>query len=155
MYIGQMTRKRGAEKRKFKYNPNVKGNYHWTYVMRYPNATKRKKIAEGMELAIKKKKYIKYSNGSKSTKVYDYVKTLKWNIGKIAKKTYTNCCVLASVACRYAGIATPKKSSSLTLHKKWTKYGFKRIKYKKGMKLYRGDILVCTTKYHPHTAVVL
>lgn len=147
MYIGEIVHK-GVRKRKFKYKPNTYSG--WNYVMRAPK-DKRELIAQGMELAIKNKSKIKYDNGSKSGRLYDDTKP-KFDF-RLTKKTYTNCSALASVCCRYAGIKTPKKSSSLTLHKKWT--GFKRIKYKQGMKLYRGDVLVRCKYPSPHTAVVL
>lgn len=155
MYIGQITTKKGVHKRKFAYSKKAGSAYHWTYVKRAINTKKRKLIAEGMEQAIAKKKYIKYDNGDKSTKMFDDLKPLKFNISKLAKKTYVNCCNLASICCRYAGISTPRKSSSLTLHNKWSDKDFKRLPYKEGMKLSKGDVLISTTTPKPHTAVVL
>lgn len=150
MRIIQMTRK-CVGTRKFPYNADKTKSYHWTYVLRHP---KGDKIAEGMELALKTKSKIKYDNGSKSTQLYTIMKPLKWDMSKLTKTAYVNCCVIVSIACRYAGIKTPKKCSSRTMYKQWKKYGFEIIPYKKGMKLKRGDILTCTTQEHPHTAVV-
>lgn len=149
--IIQLTSK-GVNKRSTPYNTNEGSAYHWTYVMRYPNTEVRELIAEGMEHALSAKAMIGYDNGSKSTKLFTDTKP-HYDCKRLKKKSYANCCNLVSVACRYAGIKTPKSLNSLTLHKTLTNYGFKRIKFEKGMKLYRGDILVSSTRPKPHTAV--
>lgn len=156
MYIGNITSKRGVHKRKFKYSAQTGSAWHWTYVIRAKNADKRKLIAKGMENAIANSKLIKYSNASKkNTALYNAVKPYKFDCRKLKKKTTVNCSALASICARYAGYKTPRRSSSLTIHKTWKDKGFKVLKYKKGMKLYRGDVLISTTRPSPHTAVVL
>lgn len=154
-YIAQAVRK-GIKKRTFPYSKKKGKAYHWTYVLRAKDKDKRELIAKGMERAVRCKK-IKYSNeSSRNAALFDAVKKYKFDCMKLKKTTTTNCCNLASVACRYAGIKTPRKSSSRTLPTKWKKYGFTVYKYKKGKtKLRRGDILVATIKPKVHTAVYL
>ncbi len=153
--IAQAIRK-GIQTRKFIYSKKSSSAYHWTYVLRAEQVEKRHRIALGMLLAVKCKK-IRYSNSTEGrSKLYDAVKPYRFNCMKLKKKTTTNCCNLVSVACRYAGIKTPKRSNSRTLPKEWKKYGFKVYRYKHGKtKLKRGDILVSTTMPCVHTAVYL
>lgn len=155
-YIAQAIKK-GIQKRKMVYSSKKGHAYHWTYVLRAKDPEKRELIASDMERAVKKAKYIKYSNTSKSNaKLYDSVKGKKFNCSKVKKRTYTNCCNLASVACNYAGIKTPRKNNSRTVVTKWAPLGFQVIKYKhKKTKLKRGDILVASQKPKPHVAVYL
>lgn len=154
-YMAQAIRK-GIRKQKFKYAKTSGKAYHWTYVLRAKDPKKRDLIAKGIERAVKCGK-IKYSNeSSRNAALFDAVKNKKFDCLKLTKTTTTNCCNLASVACRYAGIKTPRKSSARTLPQKWEKYGFKVIKYKPGKtKLYRGDILDATQAPKVHTAVYL
>lgn len=154
-YIAQAIRK-GIQKRKLPYSKKKGHAYHWTYVLRAEDESKREKIAKGMEKAVKCKK-ITYSNKSdKNAALFDLAKKVGFDCMKLKKKTTTNCCNLVSVACNYAGIKTPRKSSARTMASKWKKYGFKVIKYKhKKTKLKRGDILVASQKPKVHTAVYL
>lgn len=149
--------KKGVNIRKFPYSKKKGHAYHWTYVLRAKTPEQREKIAQDMERAYKKRKYIKYSNtAKKNAKLYDSVKKKKFNCSKVKKRTYTNCCNLASVACNYAGIKTPRKSSATTIPSKWKKYGFEVIPYEHGKtKLLRGDILDANIKPSVHTAVYL
>ena len=155
-YIAQAIKK-GIQKRKFTYSSKKGHAYHWTYVLRAKDPEKRELIASDMERAVKKNKYIKYSNASeKNAKLYDSVKGKKFNCSKVKKRTYTNCCNLASVACNFAGIPTPRKNSARTIPTKWAKYDFEIIPYKHGKtKLMRGDILDANIKPKVHTAVYL
>jgi len=155
-YIAQAIRK-GVVRRKFPYSKKKGHAYHWTYVLRAKDPKKRELIARGMERAIKRKRLIKYSNkADKNALLYDTVKSKKFDPLRVSKETTTNCCNLVSVACRYAGLKTPRKSSARTLPQKWEKYGFKVIPYKHGKtKLMRGDILDANEKPKVHTAVYL
>ena len=147
--------RKGIRKQKFKYAKTDGKAYHWTYVLRATDPAVADKIARGMEKAVKCGK-IRYSNAKgKNAKLFDAVKKYGFNCSKLRKKTTTNCCNLVSVACRYAGIPTPRKSSARTLPKKWVKYGFLVIPYEKGMTLQRGDILDASHKPKVHTAVYL
>jgi len=151
--MAQAVRK-GIKKQKYKYSKSKKSAYHWSYVLRAKDASKRGKIAQGMEKAVACHK-ISYSNsGKKNAKLYDKVKNLGFDCSRLTSKATTNCCNLVSVACRYAGIKTPRKSSARSMASKWKKYGFKCIKFKKA-KLQRGDILVDNTEPKVHTAVYL
>lgn len=152
-YMAQAIRK-GIRKQKYKYNPKKKSAYHWSYVLRAKNKRKRTLIAEGMERAVRCKK-ISYSNeASKNASLFDAVKNKGFDCMKLKKRTTTNCCNLVSVACRYAGFNTPRKSSARTMASKWKRYGFKCLRFK-GTKLQRGDILVDVTEPKVHTAVYL
>lgn len=143
--------RKGIRTQKFKYNNSA---YHWSYVLRAKDKQKRPLIAEGMERAVKCGK-ISYSNESqKNAALFDSVKPYKFDCLKLKNRTTTNCCNLVSVACRYAGMKTPRKSSARTMASKWKKYGFKCLAYK-GTKLQRGDILVDVTEPKVHTAVYL
>jgi len=158
-YMAQAVRK-GIRKQKFKYAKTKGTAYHWTYVLRAKDPVKRELIAVGMERAVKKANYIKYSNESKkNARLYDAVKGKKFNCLKVKKRTYTNCINLVSVACNFAGIKTPRKSSARTAPDKWVKAHsdeFERIKYVHGKtKLIRGDILDATIKPKVHAAVYL
>ena len=151
--MAQAVRK-GIKKQKYKYSKSKKSAYHWSYVLRAKDASKRGKIAQGMERAVACKK-ISYSNsGKKNASLYDKVKGVGFDCSKLKSKTTTNCCNLVSVACNYAGLKTPRKSSARTMMSKWKKYGLKCMKFK-GTKLQRGDILVDNTEPKPHTAVYL
>lgn len=156
MYIGHAQRK-GLNKKTFKYSKKKSSPYHITYVIHATNDIKREKIAKCMEYAIAKKKLIKYSNsGAKSYSLYTALKKKKFDPRKLKKKAYTNCCNLVSVCCRFAGYKTPKQMSSVKLHKQFKKIkGFKVKKYKPGMVLVRGDIIVSTTTPGAHSMVVL
>ena len=153
--IAQAIRK-GIQIRKFPYSKKKGSAYHWTYVLRAIDESKRDKIAKGMEKAVKCGK-ISYSNTKeRNAALFDAVKKYGFDCSRLKKKTTTNCCNLASVACNYAGIKTPRKNNSRTLPAKWKPYGFEVIKYKHGKtKLKRGDILVATQKPKVHTAVYL
>lgn len=148
--------RKGIRTQRFKYAKTDGKAYHWTYVLRAKDRKKRELIAEGMEKAVKCGK-IKYSNDAdRNARLYDAVKNYHFNCAKLKKHTTTNCCNLASVACRYAGIKTPRKNSARTIPEKWEKYGFKVIRYKHGKtKLLRGDILDASHKPKVHTAVYL
>lgn len=148
--IGEIVKK-GVRKRQFKYSSNKDSINHWTYVL-IPAPKYRDKIVEGFNKAYKKRKYISYSNGSNSTKLYDRLKPYKFDPSELSTTTYSNCCVLVSVLCRYAGIKTPKKCSSYTIPTKWAKL-FTVKPYKNGMTLPKGSVIVSTTK--PHTAVII
>ena len=152
-YMAQAVRK-GIRKQKFKYAKTKGTAYHWTHVLRAKDAKKRDLIAQGMEKAVKCGK-ISYSNESKkNAALFDAVKKYGFDCSKLKKKVTTNCCNLASVACNYAGIPTPRKNSARTMVGKWEKYGFDVIPYKHGKtKLMRGDVLVASIKPKVHTAV--
>ena len=153
--IAQATKKKGIHIRKFVYSKKKGSAYHWTRIIRAVDPTARELIARGMEKAVACKE-IKYSNKKgKNCKLYDAAKKVGFDCSKLKKKTTTNCCNLVSVACRYAGLKTPKKSSATTLPKKWKKIsGLTVLKYK-GTKKQRGDILNDSTKPKVHTAVYL
>lgn len=153
--IAQAIRK-GIQIRKFPYSKKKGHAYHWTYVLRAIDESKRDKIAKGMEKAVKCGK-ISYSNTKeKNAALFDAVKKYGFDCSKVKKRTYTNCCNLVSVACNFAGIPTPRKSSARTIPTKWAKYDFEIIPYKHGKtKLMRGDILDANIKPKVHTAVYL
>lgn len=152
-YMEQAIRK-GIRKQKYVYNKSKKSAYHWSYVLRAEDPSKRKKIAEGIDKAVKCGK-ISYSNDSKkNAALYDAVKGKGFDCSKLTKKTTTNCCNLVSVACNYAGIKTPRKSSARTMASKWKQYGFKCYKFT-GKSLQKGDILVDNTEPKVHTAVYI
>lgn len=158
-YIAQAIRK-GIGKRRFPYTKEKGRAYHWTYVLRATDPKKRELIAKAMERAVANNEHIRYSNTKDgNAKLYDAVKSHKFDPMSVKKVATTNCCNLASVACRYAGIHTPRKSSSRTLPNKWQEKcpgAFKKIRYRHGTtKLKRGDILVATVKPKVHTAVYL
>ena len=156
-YIVQATRKKGIAYRKTPYSKKRGSAYHWTYVIRATNKATRKRIAKGAENAVKCGK-IKYSNESKTNaKLYDDTKRYKWNCLKLKKRSSTNCCNLASVACNYAGIRTPRKNTATTLPHKWSKIkGLKVYRYRHGKtKLKRGDILDANIKPKVHTAIYI
>ena len=151
--MAQAVRK-GIRKQKYKYSKSKKSAYHWSYVLRAKDKAKRNKIAEGMEKAVACHK-ISYSNeGERNANLFDKVKGEGFDCSRLTSKATTNCCNLVSVACRYAGLKTPRKSSARTMMSKWPKYGFKKYKFT-GKHLQRGDILVDTTEPKVHTAVYL
>lgn len=157
--MAQAVRK-GIRSQKFKYSKTKGTAYHWTYVIRAKDPKKRELIAVGMERAVKRNKYIKYSNESKkNAKLYDAVKGKKFNCLKVKKRTYTNCINLVSVACNFAGIKTPRKSTARTAPEKWVEAHpdeLERFKYVHGKtKLIRGDILDATLKPKVHAAAYL
>ena len=151
--MAQAVRK-GIRIQDYKYSKSKKSAYHWSYVLRATDAKKRNKIAEGMEKAVRCGK-VSYSNDSKkNANLYDKTKGIGFDCSKLKSKATTNCCNLVSVACNYAGIKTPRKSSARTMMNKWPQYGFKKYKFT-GKHLQRGDILVDCTEPKVHTAVYL
>lgn len=151
--MAQAVRK-GIRTQAYKYNKDKHSAYHWSYVLRAPKSAQRELIAIGMEKAVKCGK-IRYSNESdRNAKLCDDVKKYHYDCMKLKGRTYTNCCNLVSVACRYAGIGTPRKSTARTMAQKWRKYGLKCYKFT-GKNLKRGDILVDCTEPKVHTAVYL
>lgn len=151
--MAQAVRK-GIKKQTYKYSKSKKSAYHWSYVLIAKDKSKLEKIAKGMEKAVACGK-ISYSNsGKKNASLYDAVKGKGFDCSKLTKRTTTNCCNLVSVACNYAGIKTPRKSSARTMASKWKKYGFKCCKFT-GKHLKRGYILVDNTEPKVHTAVYL
>lgn len=152
-YIAQAIRK-GIRKQKYIYSKSKKSAYHWTYVLIAEDSSKLEKIAQGMEKAVRCGK-VSYSNDSKkNANLYDKVKGKGFDCSKLSSRATTNCCNLVSVACNYAGIKTPRKSSARTMASKWKKYGFKCCKFT-GKHLKRGYILVDNTEPKVHTAVYL
>ena len=152
-YMAQAIRK-GIRKQKYKYSKSKKSAYHWSYVLRAKNKAQRELIARGMEKAVACGK-ISYSNdGKKNALLFDKVKGEGFDCSKLTSKATTNCCNLVSVACRYAGLKTPRKSTARTMASKWKKYGFNCYKFT-GKSLQRGDILVDCTEPKVHTAVYL
>ena len=152
-YMAQAIRK-GIRKQKYTYNKSKKSAYHWAYVLRAKDKAQRELIAKGMEKAVACGK-ITYSNDSKkNANLYDKVKGLGFDCSKLKSKATTNCCNLVSVACNYAGIKTPRKSSARTMASKWKGLGFNCYRFT-GKHLQRGDILVDNTEPKVHTAVYL
>ena len=152
-YMAQAIRK-GIRKQKYVYSKSKNSAYHWSYVLRAKDKAKREQIAKGMEKAVACGK-ISYSNTKdKNANLYDKVKGKGFDCSKLSGKATTNCCNLVSVACNYAGIKTPRKSSARTMMNKWPTYGFKKYKFT-GKALHRGDILVDNTEPKVHTAVYL
>ena len=152
-YMAQAIRK-GIRKQTYKYSKSKKSAYHWSYVLRAKNKAQRELIARGMEKAVACGK-ISYSNDSKkNASLFDKVKGKGFDCSKLTSRATTNCCNLVSVACRYAGLKTPRKSTARTMASKWKKYGFNCYKFT-GKSLQRGDILVDCTEPKVHTAVYL
>ena len=146
--------RKGIRKQKYKYSKSKKSAYHWSYVLRAEEKAQRELIARGMEKAVASGK-ISYSNdGKKNASLYDAVKGCGFDCSKLKRRTTTNCCNLVSVACNYAGIKTPRKSSARTMASKWKKYGLHCYKFT-GKHLQSGDILVDNTEPTVHTAVYL
>lgn len=152
--IAQATTKNGVHIRTLPYSTKDGSAYHWTYVLRAKDPKKRELIARGMEYAVRCGK-ISYSNeSSKNAKLFDDTKPLGFDCRKLKKRSTTNCCNLVGVACRFAGIKTPRKSSARTLPETWYDTDeFKRFRYRHGKTaLLRGDILDASHMPHVHTA---
>lgn len=152
-YMAQAVRK-GIRKQTYKYSKSKKSAYHWSYVLRAPDKAQQELIARGMEKAVKCGKIFYSNEGKKNAALFDAVKNKGFDCSKLTRRTTTNCCNLVSVACNYAGIKTPRKSSARTMASKWQKYGLKCYKFT-GKHLQRGDILVDNTEPKVHTAVYL
>ena len=146
--------RKGIRKQKYVYSKSPKSAYHWNYVLIAKDPGQLEKIAQGMEKAVKCGK-VSYSNEARrNADLFDKVKDKGFDCAKLKTKATTNCCNLVSVACRYAGIQTPRKSSARTMMSKWPKYGFKCCRFT-GKHLKRGYILVDSTEPKVHTAVYL
>lgn len=156
-YIAQATTRGGIAYRKLPYSAKSGTAYHWTYVIRATDRNVRKLIAKGMINAVECKRIAYSNNSNTNAKLYDDTKRYKFNCLSLKKKSSTNCCNLASVACNFAGIRTPRKNSATTLPTKWAKVkGLKVYRYHHGKtKLIAGDILDANIKPHVHTAVYI
>ena len=152
-YMAQAIRK-GIRKQKFKYAKTDGTAYHWTYIIRAKDPKKRELIAKGMEKAVKCGK-LSYSNESKkNADAWDKASKVGFDCSKLKKKGTINCINLVSIACNFAGIKTPRKSSARTAHKKWVAAlpdDLECLPYK-GTKKLRGDILTASHKPKVHAA---
>jgi len=116
-----------------------------TYVLRCKNVIKRKHISKAA-MRIAKNDYIGYGQGDRMSS-FKLFATIRWKIDKIRSiKTPCNidCSMLALSAINFAFgkniVSANNNSSSLPVSCVQTKK-FKKLAYKKGMNLKKGDIV--------------
>lgn len=142
---------------KFTYSTSSNSVYNWTYVFRpQKNA---EKMASMCEKACANN-YIGYS--SNGTKEYGknaaqyLAKKADYDLSKIKTKTGLSCGDLICLCSHYAGLSTVYLGSALSLKAALvTNKNYKLIKYKHGMTLKRGDVLITAHSNGKNNHVVM
>ena len=124
-------------------------------VIRAKDDTVRSKIAEAMESACANN-HIGYDQSQRNT-LYNAVKSLGFNPGRVTTDVETDCSALVRVCCAFAGIVVGdfNTSSEVSVLEKTGKFEIIKTAAtcNSSVNLKRGDILVTKTK--GHTVVVL
>lgn len=148
-YDGKAGDSTGKEvcKTKFTYNPSSGSVYDWTYVFRPKDISKAEKAASMCEKACANNAIGYCSSGEtkygKKRAMTKLAKAAKYDLSKITEKCGCSCGDLICLCNHYAGLSTCYVGSGKQLAEKYKKNSnFQTIKYKKGMQLYRGDVLI-------------
>ena len=161
-YDGKAGDSSGKEvcKTKFTYNPSNGSVYDWTYVFRPKDIAKANKSADMCEKAIANnnigycsKGETKYGKARAMTKL---AKAVKYDLSKIKVKCGCSCGDLICLCNHWAGLSTCYIGSGKQLAESYKKNSnFQTIKYKKGMQLYRGDVLITAHSSGKNNHVVM
>lgn len=148
-YDGKAGDSSGKEvcKTKFTYNASSGSVYNWTYVFRPKDVTKAEKAATMCEKGIANNNIGYNSHGEtaygKARAMTKLAKAAKYDLSKITTKCGLSCGDLICLCNHYAGLSKCYIGSGKQLAEALKKNkNFECIKYKKGMQLYRGDVLI-------------
>ena len=161
-YDGKAGDSSGKEvcKTKFTYNPSNGSVYDWTYVFRPKDIAKANKAAAMCEKAIANNNIGYNSHGEtaygKAKAMTKLAKAANYDLSKIKTKCGLSCGDLICLCNRYAGLSKCYKGSGKALAEALKKNSnFQCIKYKKGMQLYRGDVLITAHSNGKNNHVVM
>lgn len=161
-YDGKAGDSSGKEvcKTKFTYNPSDGSVYDWTYVFRPKDIAKANKAADMCEKAIANNAIGYNSHGEtaygKAKAMTKLAKAVKYDLSKIKTKCGCACGDLICLCNHWAGLSTCYIGSGKQLAENLKKNNnFQTIKYKKGMQLYRGDVLITAHSNGKNNHVVM
>ena len=145
---------------KFTYNPSNSSTYDWTYVFRPKSIDKANKAATMCEKAIANNAIGYNSHGEtaygKSKAMTKLAKAVNYDLSKIKTKCGCSCGDLICLCNHYAGLSTCYIGSGKPLAEALKKNSnFTTYTYKKGMQLYRGDVLITAHSNGKHNHVVM
>lgn len=147
-------------KSKFTYSTSGGSVYNWTYVFRPKDISKANKAASMCEKAIANNNIGYCSSGEtkygKDRAMTKLAKAAKYDLSKISVKCGCSCGDLICLCNHYAGLSTCYIGSGKQLAESYKKNSnFQTIKYKKGMQLYRGDVLITAHSSGKNNHVVM
>lgn len=147
-------------KSKFTYSPSSGSVYNWTYVFRPKNITKANKAADMCEKAIANNNIGYNSHGEtaygKAKAMTKLAAAAGYDLSKIKTKCGLSCGDLICLCNRWAGLSKCYQGSGKALAAALKKNSnFECKKYKKGMQLYRGDVLITAHSNGKNNHVVM
>ena len=147
-------------KSKFTYNPSNTSVYDWTYVFRPKSVAKANKAAAMCEKAIANNAIGYAKNGEtaygKARAMTKLAAAVNYDLSKIKTKCGLSCGDLICLCNRWAGLSKCYQGSGLGLAKSLkNNSNFECKKYKKGMQLYRGDVLITAHSNGKNNHVVM
>ena len=145
---------------KFIYKASSGSVYNWTYVFRPKDIAKAEKAASMCEKAIANNAIGYCSKGEtaygKAKAMTKLAKAAKYDLSKIKTKCGCSCGDLICLCNHWAGLSTVYIGSGKQLAESYKKNNnFQTIKYKKGMQLYRGDVLITAHSNGKNNHVVM
>lgn len=147
-------------KSSFTYSASNTSPYDWTYVFRPKNITKANKAASMCEKAIANNNIGYNSHGEtaygSARAMTKLAKAVGYDLSKIKTKCGCSCGDLICLCNHWAGLSTCYIGSGKQLAENLKKNSnFSCMKYSKGMKLYRGDVLITAHSNGKHNHVVM
>lgn len=147
-------------KSKFTYSPSSGSVYNWTYVFRPKNIAKANKAADMCEKAIANNNIGYNSHGEtaygKAKAMTKLAAAAGYDLSKIKTKCGLSCGDLICLCNRWAGLSKCYQGSGKALAAALKKNSnFECKKYKKGMQLYRGDVLITAHSNGKNNHVVM
>jgi len=145
---------------KFTYSTSSGSVYNWTYVFRPKDINKANTAASMCEKAIANNAIGYNSHGEtaygKDKAMTKLAKAVNYDLSKIKTKCGCSCGDLICLCNHYAGLSTCYIGSGKQLAENYKKNSnFECKKYKKGMQLYRGDVLITAHSNGKHNHVVM
>ena len=145
---------------KFTYSASSGSVYNWTYVFRPKDIAKANKSADMCEKAIANNAIGYNSHGEtaygKAKAMTKLAKAVNYDLSKIKTKCGCSCGDLVCLCNHWAGLSTCYIGSGKQLAENLKKNkNFTTYKYKKGMQLYRGDVLITAHSSGKNNHVVM
>lgn len=147
-------------KSSFTYSASSSSPYNWTYVFRPKDIAKANKAATMCEKAIANNNIGYNSHGEtaygKAKAMTKLAKAVNYDLSKITTKCGLSCGDLICLCNHYAGLSTCYIGSGKPLAANLKKNSnFTCLPYKKGMQLYRGDVLITAHSNGKNNHVVM
>ena len=144
----------------FTYSSSSTSPYNWTYIFRPKDIAKANKAAAMAEKAIANNAIGYNSHGEtaygKAKAMSKLAKAAGYDLSKIKTKCGLSCGDLICLCNHYAGLSTCYIGSGKQLAANLKKNkNFECKKYKKGMQLYRGDVLITAHSNGKNNHVVI